>query len=163
MNVLRTYFVLLFGLILLPLFGQKVYKTPSGEKYHLGTCRMVETVSVELHNQQQIFQYGLTPCKICKPPASSEVTFTGNRINEPVGESVSVRCKGYTKRGTHCEHRTRNANGYCYQHTSQNSTRGYTIKPSTPTSSTSICGAKNKTGGYCKRTVKGGGRCYQHQ
>lgn len=29
-----------------------------------------------------------------------------------------------------------------------------------PTSS--VCGAKNKTGGYCKRVVIGGGRCWQH-
>jgi len=31
----------------------------------------------------------------------------------------------------------------------------------TPTSS--ACGAKNKTGGYCKRMVVGGGRCWQHK
>lgn len=27
----------------------------------------------------------------------------------------------------------------------------------------SVCGAKNKTGGYCKRVVIGGGRCWQHK
>jgi len=27
----------------------------------------------------------------------------------------------------------------------------------------SLCGAKNKTGGYCKRLVVGGGRCWQHR
>jgi uncharacterized membrane protein YgcG len=27
----------------------------------------------------------------------------------------------------------------------------------------SVCGAKNKTGGYCKRVVVGGGRCWQHK
>jgi hypothetical protein len=32
---------------------------------------------------------------------------------------------------------------------------------STPVSS--ACGAKNKTGGYCKRMVVGGGRCWQHK
>lgn len=26
----------------------------------------------------------------------------------------------------------------------------------------STCGARTKSGGYCKRKVKGGGRCYQH-
>jgi len=30
-----------------------------------------------------------------------------------------------------------------------------------PTSS--VCGAKNKSGGYCKRAVVGGGRCWQHR
>ncbi|MCZ4224005.1 hypothetical protein [Pedobacter rhodius] len=29
--------------------------------------------------------------------------------------------------------------------------------------SSSVCGAKNKTGGYCKRVVVGGGRCWQHK
>lgn len=38
-------------------------------------------------------------------------------------------------------------------------------KPSTPSNPTtsSVCGAKNKTGGYCKRKVVGGGRCWQHR
>lgn len=27
----------------------------------------------------------------------------------------------------------------------------------------SVCGAKNKSGGYCKRLVVGGGRCWQHK
>jgi len=27
----------------------------------------------------------------------------------------------------------------------------------------SVCGAKNKSGGYCKRVVAGGGRCWQHK
>ncbi|RZJ91635.1 MAG: hypothetical protein EOO20_04620 [Chryseobacterium sp.] len=31
----------------------------------------------------------------------------------------------------------------------------------TPTSS--VCGARNKSGGYCKRVVAGGGRCWQHK
>lgn len=29
-------------------------------------------------------------------------------------------------------------------------------------STSSVCGAQNKTGGYCKRVVSGGGRCWQH-
>ncbi|MDQ8003371.1 MAG: hypothetical protein REI64_01150 [Pedobacter sp.] len=32
---------------------------------------------------------------------------------------------------------------------------------STPTST--VCGAKNKSGGYCKRVVAGGGKCWQHK
>jgi len=27
----------------------------------------------------------------------------------------------------------------------------------------SVCGARNKTGGFCKRLVSGGGRCWQHR
>ncbi|MDA3614669.1 hypothetical protein [Polluticaenibacter yanchengensis] len=38
-------------------------------------------------------------------------------------------------------------------------------KSSGSSSSTTVsttCGAKNKTGGFCKRKVSGGGRCWQH-
>lgn len=36
--------------------------------------------------------------------------------------------------------------------------------PSTPTNpSSSLCGAPTKSGGYCKRKVSGGGRCWQHR
>lgn len=105
--------------------GQDVYKTPSGKKYHLSSCRMVENVSKKL-----------------------------------VGESASVQCKGNTQKGTRCKHKTRLANGYCYQHTKQNSSSNYKISKS---NSTSACGAKNKSGGYCKRKVKGSGYCHQHR
>jgi len=39
-----------------------------------------------------------------------------------------------------------------------NGSGGGTIAPMS-----SVCGAKNKTGGYCKRVVVGGGRCWQHK
>jgi len=39
-----------------------------------------------------------------------------------------------------------------------NSNGGGNTKPTS-----SVCGAKNKTGGYCKRLVSGGGRCWQHK
>lgn len=97
-------------------FGQIVYKTPSGTKYHLGSCRMVENVSKKLANAEDIAKYHLTPCKICKPPnltaLSTDLSFT----NKAVGESESVQCKGKTKKGTRCKHKTKIANGYCYQH-----------------------------------------------
>lgn len=49
--------------------GQNVYKTPSGRKYHVSSCRMVENVSKKVEVQaKEIFTYKLTACKICKPP-----------------------------------------------------------------------------------------------
>ncbi|MDB9720245.1 hypothetical protein OAA67_00025 [Winogradskyella sp.] len=36
------------------------------------------------------------------------------------------------------------------------------VRASSSNISTTACGAKTKSGGYCKRKVKGGGRCYQH-
>jgi len=77
--------------------AQNVYKTPSGKKYHL------------------------TPCKICTPPVVSTIGYSSSLSNEnkAVGASVSVCCSGKTKKGTRCKHKTKLANGYCYQHTNQ--------------------------------------------
>ena len=140
------------------LSAQNIYKTPSGTKYHLSSCRMVENVSKKLVDDDK--DRKLTPCKICKPPSRSNLASGNSFNNKAVGESTSVRCKGYTKKGNRCKHKTRLANGYCYQHTNQNSSSRATMNTSVSTSSR--CGARNKSGGYCKRKVKGGGRCYQH-
>lgn len=173
---MKTKFLILFLLLYsYLLFGQSVYKTPSGKKYHLASCGMVENVSAKLVGEEGITYHGLTPCKFCKPPAKNQITTKFGLISKAIGESISVRCIGLTQKRTRCKHKTRLANGYCYQHTKQNSSPNY-HSPSTPnylntTSSSSSrsnsvtatrCGAKNKSGGYCKRKVKGGGRCYQH-
>lgn len=53
-----------------------------------------------------------------------------------------------------------------------NSSFGQYVNPSsgggnggggTTTPVSSVCGAKNKSGGYCQRVVVGGGRCWQHK
>jgi hypothetical protein len=141
--------------------AQNVYKTPSGKKYHLSTCRIVENVSKKLLGNGEISKYRLTPCKICKPPSSSNRVSNRSSTNKAVGTSLSVRCKGYTQKGTRCKHKTKIANGYCYQHTKQNSS-SKTNRSSPSNSTTPTCGARTKSGGYCKRKVKGGGHCYQH-
>lgn len=50
-------------------FGQLVYKTPSGKKYHLESCRMVKNFSEEITIQEAL-KLGLGPCSICKPSAA---------------------------------------------------------------------------------------------
>lgn len=144
--------------------GQDVYKTPSGEKYHLSSCRMVENVSKKLVNEGDIQKYNLQPCKICKPPVKQALANNYSNNNKAAGESNAVQCQGYTKQGTRCEHKTRIANGYCYQHTSQHVDNNPTTvsKVSPHAVSPSICGAVTKSGGHCQRKVAGGGRCYQH-
>jgi len=144
--------------------GQDVYKTPNGKRYHLSTCRMVENVSTQLMNQQEISDYNLTPCKICKPPNKYALYSSSGSTNKAVGTAESVQCKGTTQKGTRCKHRTKLSNGYCYQHTKQQNSiinRLYNSISNTQYRFTT-CGAKNKTGGYCKRKVKSG-KCYQHQ
>lgn len=137
--------------------AQDIYKTPSGEKYHLSNCRMVENVSKKI-SYQDIYVYGLDPCKICKPPIQKNVGNNYSNTNKAVGTSNTVQCKGKTKKGARCKHKTSLANGYCYQHTSQNSSNNSNYQSSTPT-----CGARTKSGEYCKRKVKNSGRCYQHR
>lgn len=92
--------------------AQDVYKTPSGKKYHLASCRMVQNVSEKI-SIQKAAELGLEPCKICRPDVVAKQTVTSNKAQ---GQNITVQCKGYTKAGTRCKHMTRIANGYCYQH-----------------------------------------------
>jgi len=92
--------------------GQSIYKTPSGKKYHLADCRMVNNVSEKITPQKAI-QLGLEPCKICRPVIQK---LHATSENKAVGEAKTVQCSGLTKKGTRCKHRTSIANGYCFQH-----------------------------------------------
>lgn len=96
-------------------YGQDLYKTPSGKRYHLSTCKMVENVSTKIVVESDISKYQLEPCKICKPPYFIGFnSFTNS--DKSVGQSKGVQCKAITKAGTRCKHYTKLANGYCYQH-----------------------------------------------
>ena len=100
-------------LLSLSVKSQNVYKTPSGEKYHLATCRMVKNVSQEI-TLNEAAEMGLLPCKICKPQ-----TISGSNLvspNKAKGQSNTVQCKGTTKAGNRCKLMTSIANGYCFQH-----------------------------------------------
>ena len=105
--------IICFLLISISVKSQNVYKTPSGAKYHLATCRMVNNVSQEMTLTNAV-KIGLTACKICKPP------ITGNSFvaspKKAKGESNTVQCLGMTKAGNRCKHMTSIANGYCFQH-----------------------------------------------
>ncbi len=93
--------------------AQTVYKTPSGAKYHIASCRMVTNVSEKLTLNDAV-EKGLTPCKICSPPTSKRSNL--HQQNSPKGESQTVQCKANTKAGTRCKHKTKIANGFCFQH-----------------------------------------------
>lgn len=152
-------------LVAVPLWAlsQNVYKTPSGKKYHLESCRMVVNVSSQLLSITDIATYRLEPCKICKPPVRGSVSTNSLYSSKAAGEAATVRCKGFTQKGLQCKRMTRIANGFCFQHTSQNGSPNITRSTYQPSSSTSTCGARTQAGGACKRKVKGGGRCYQHR
>lgn len=159
---MKHYLLIFFILLGYHVNAQEVYKTPSGKKYHLASCRMVENVSKKLLGKVDISKHYLSPCKICKPPKVKDLVFVNNKENKSVGLSESMQCKGTTKKGTRCKHKTKIANGYCYQHTNQNSKKNRE-KKTTSNTKTSLCGARTKSGKPCKRKVKGGGFCYQHK
>ena len=96
------------------LSAQDVYKTPSGAKYHLATCRMVENVSEKI-TVEEADKLGLDPCKICKPATTISYNLASNN-QTPKGQSSTTQCRGRTKKGTRCLHRTSIADGYCFQH-----------------------------------------------
>jgi Family of unknown function (DUF5763) len=101
-------------LLLLPFStkAQTLFKTPSGEKYHLANCRMVKNVSEEITTARAM-ELGLEPCKICKP---ANIYGSAPVVHKAQGQSNTVQCSGKTKAGTRCKHMTSIANGYCYQH-----------------------------------------------
>lgn len=107
----KYLFFILF--ISLTTTAQKIYKTPSGAKYHLGSCRMVKNVSEEI-SFEKAAELGLDPCKICKPKDYTALGLKSS--NTARGEKETVQCKGTTKKGTRCKHMTSIANGYCFQH-----------------------------------------------
>ena len=94
------------------LASQTVYKTPSGAKYHLATCRMVKNVSEQI-TVQQAKELRLQPCKICSP---QNIYTSGYQPNKAQGQGITIQCKGTTKAGTRCRHLTSIGNGYCFQH-----------------------------------------------
>jgi hypothetical protein len=92
--------------------AQTVYKTPSGAKYHLASCRMVKNVSEQI-TVSKAKELGLQPCKICNP---QNIYSSGSSANKAQGQNTTTQCRGFTKAGIRCRHMTSIANGYCYQH-----------------------------------------------
>jgi len=109
-NHLLTVFILL---ITVSVNAQTVFKTPSGAKYHLASCRMVKNVSEEI-TTARAKELGLEPCKICNPDNVSMRAFL---VHKAQGQSTTTaQCKGLTKAGNRCMHMTSIANGFCFQH-----------------------------------------------
>jgi hypothetical protein len=109
--MVKIFFLLFLSL---SLQAQTVYKTPTGAKYHLSNCRTVKNVS-ERVTIEQAKKLGLQPCKVCNP-----INIYGNQlpVKKAQGQKeATVQCRGITKAGTRCRHKTSIGNGYCFQHT----------------------------------------------
>jgi methylphosphotriester-DNA--protein-cysteine methyltransferase len=107
--ILKILFVILLPMALR---AQTVYVTPSGNKYHKANCRMVENVSKSMALADAV-NSGYSACKICKP----SLAYGSSSSKSVSGKStVTYQCRGTTKKGTRCKHKTHIANGYCFQH-----------------------------------------------
>lgn len=106
-----SVFLLLFALTI---SAQTVYKTPSGSKYHLSSCRMVKNVSSSLSIEKALKQ-GLEPCKICKPPFRQGLGIV-SKPKKTAGQNSANRCFAITKAGTRCTRNTSIGNNFCFQH-----------------------------------------------
>ncbi len=99
------------------LSAQTVYKTPSGLKYHLSSCRMVKNVSSSL-SLNQALQSGLTSCGICKPPVRQTLGII-SKPKKTAGVNSENQCYGKTQKGLRCKRTTRIGNNFCFQHIPQ--------------------------------------------
>lgn len=109
--MIRLFFILFFSV---NLSAQTVYKTPSGSKYHLSSCRMVKNVSSSI-TLNQALRLGLSSCNICKPPFRQ----TSGIVSKPkktAGVNSYNRCYATTKSGSRCKRNTRTGNNFCFQH-----------------------------------------------
>jgi len=118
--MLKHFVLLFFVLLYLPLMGQNVYTTKSGEKYHKEACHYLKNSKMEMDLSKAI-EKGYTACKVCKPTKTSISQGSANKIisssNTLQKTNVSSQqCTSKTKAGKRCLRMTKNSNGRCYQH-----------------------------------------------
>ncbi len=106
--------------------AQTVYVTKTGTKYHEDYCSYLE-YSKYFISLSKALEYGYTSCSRCKPPkktksavnvVNTQPTYLyQNTSQQPTSRTTySVRCNGITQKGYQCKRKTKNANGYCWQH-----------------------------------------------
>lgn len=118
MHFLRQFlfFLLLFSFS--AAFGQSVYVTKTGTKYHLSGCRYLRKSSI-LMNRSDAIASGYSACSICRPGGGNSNTYSpgSHKLKSSSSSaSTSTQCAGTTKKGSQCRRMTRSSNGYCWQH-----------------------------------------------
>lgn len=82
-------------------FGQTVYASDKGEKYHTADCKLsgdAKDMTVAAAKKA-----GKSACSICKP--------------DELGKQKLTQSSGKTKDGTRCKPMTSSKGGKCFQHT----------------------------------------------
>ncbi|MEJ8802129.1 hypothetical protein [Pontibacter sp. H249] len=124
--------LILFLLFAFVCQAQTVYKTKTGAKYHVQTCRYLKSSFETTVAKAQA--EGLTACSVCRPPAVASGTSatpvpavqaapalkstdsSGSSSSGSRSSTGSVQCSGTTKAGARCKRMTTSASGRCYQH-----------------------------------------------
>ncbi|UCS92316.1 hypothetical protein KZP23_16630 [Echinicola marina] len=130
-HLLLLYLTLFFALA--QAYGQTVYVTKTGTKYHKSSCKYLKYSSISLQ-LTEAKKKDYTACSVCKPSSIATSNKTGiptkatsekNNITpskasstkpSPQPRATSVRCSGITKTGSRCKRMTKSANGKCFQH-----------------------------------------------
>ena len=125
-HLLLLYLTLFFALA--QTYGQTVYVTKTGTKYHKASCKYLKYSSISLQ-LSEAKKKDYTACSVCKPSSVVTSNKTGipakaaNETNKATPtkantqpRATSVRCSGTTKAGSRCKRMTKSANGKCFQH-----------------------------------------------
>ena len=94
------YIIGLLVIVSATCFGQTVYTSDKGEKYHTADCKLSgDANGIKLADAKK---KGKSACGVCKP-------------DEWVKAKL-IQCAGKTKDGTRCKRMTASAKKKCYQH-----------------------------------------------
>lgn len=108
----RAGLLILFLIFYAHAFGQKVYVTKTGEKYHADSCRFLSKSKIAIDLDDAI-KKNYTACSVCE---ASEMLQSSLPLDSLNNTTQSVQCSGKTQSGTRCKRTTKNSNGRCYQH-----------------------------------------------
>jgi hypothetical protein len=98
-------------------YGQTVYVTNTGAKYHRSSCQYLSKSKIPMQ-VDSAFEAGYTACSVCKPMANIS-SGTTEQLVQPESQTKSataVQCSAKTKAGNRCSRMTKEANGRCWQH-----------------------------------------------
>lgn len=106
--------------------AQTVYVTKTGTKYHEDDCSYLKYSKYYI-SLSKALKLGYTSCSRCEPPKKAKYTgystntqptylYQTTTTQQTYRTTYSVRCNGITQKGYQCKRKTKNANGYCWQH-----------------------------------------------
>jgi len=117
LRLLTRAALLICSLLLVSIFafGQTVYVTNTGTKYHTSGCRYLSKSKIATSIDKAL-EGAYTACSVCKPFVSSTKQGVVQNESAPVKNPSSAQCTAITKVGNQCSRGTKESNGRCWQH-----------------------------------------------